>query len=69
MEAIQRAGAGRLLRAGNIKAHTIRATVIHMLTDTTYTEAAVKLSHALANYHAQSKFLNIVSKVLKRKPI
>jgi hypothetical protein len=40
-----------------------------MLTDTTYTEAAVKLSHALANYHAQSKFLNIVSEVLKRKPI
>jgi UDP:flavonoid glycosyltransferase YjiC (YdhE family) len=61
MEAIQRAGAGRLLRAGNAKAHTIRAIVTHMLIDTTYTEAAVKLSHALANYHAQSKFLNIVS--------
>lgn len=64
MEAIERAGAGRLLRAGAADRETLRAAVTQMLSRSSYAEAAVTLAGLLAKYDPARRLEEILGKVL-----
>ena len=64
IQAIQRAGAGRVLRAGQITAAMIRKTVTEMLEEVSYSEAAHRLRKSMAHYCATMRFRELVAHIL-----
>jgi UDP:flavonoid glycosyltransferase YjiC (YdhE family) len=68
MEAVQRAGAGELLRAGRADAFGIRSAVERILADPSYTAAAGRLARAFSHYHAPSRFQALIKRVLNSSP-
>ena len=69
MEAIERAGAGRLLRAGAVDREALRATVTQMLSKSSYAEAAVALAGLLAKYDPARRLEKILGKVLSQSSV
>jgi UDP:flavonoid glycosyltransferase YjiC (YdhE family) len=64
MEAVQRAGAGELLRSGTITGETLRASVGRLLADQGYAMAARRLQTALTAYHGPTRFQAILASVV-----
>ncbi|HZT81837.1 MAG TPA: glycosyltransferase [Gemmataceae bacterium] len=64
MEAICRAGAGELLRAGTLTPAGLREAVSRMLGEGRYAASAAKLAATLANYPALERFSAILAEVL-----
>ena len=64
IQAIQRAGAGRVLRAGQITPAAIGQVVTEMLEQASYSEAAYRLRKSMANYSATMRFRELVAQVL-----
>jgi UDP:flavonoid glycosyltransferase YjiC (YdhE family) len=64
IQAIQRAGAGRVLRAGQITPTAIEQVVTEMLAQASYSEAAHRLRKSMANYSATRRFQELVAQVL-----
>jgi UDP:flavonoid glycosyltransferase YjiC (YdhE family) len=66
MEAIQRAGAGRLLRAGKADARSIRAAARDLLSVSDYASAARRLKDGFASYDAPTRFRATLDEVLTK---
>lgn len=64
MEAVQRAGAGEFLRAGEADVNTIRQTVRRVLDEPRYRESAARLAEQFAKYDAAARFWSLVEDVL-----
>ena len=64
MGAVQRLGAGELLRTESAKTPTIRAAVDRILVQTAYSEAASGMARDFARFDAPVRFREILSKVL-----
>jgi len=64
MEAICRAGAGRLLRQSAVESLLVRSAVEAMLQDKACTEAATRLAGYFSDYNAQERFRRLVADAL-----
>jgi UDP:flavonoid glycosyltransferase YjiC (YdhE family) len=64
MGAVQRLGAGELLRAESAEASAIRAAVGRMLVQAAYSEAASGMAREFARFDAPARFRAILSNVL-----
>ena len=63
MQAIQRRGAGEMLRASTADAASLRAMVQRMLADPTYTAAAQEVARLYAQHHAPTRLAEILEMV------
>jgi UDP:flavonoid glycosyltransferase YjiC (YdhE family) len=67
MHAIERRGAGLLLRASTLTAETVTAAVGQVLGDRSFREAAGRLAAAFARYDARERFGAFVARALKQR--
>jgi UDP:flavonoid glycosyltransferase YjiC (YdhE family) len=63
-EAIVRAGAGELVRAGDLDSETLSASVRRVLTRASYSQAAMALAHTLSQYDPARRLEEILGRVL-----
>lgn len=61
MRSVQRTGAGELLRAGTATQDTIRATVMKMLTQPAYAQAAAAVAEIYSRYDSAALFADLVA--------
>ena len=61
MRTVQRTGAGELLRAGTATQDTIRSTVMKMLTQPSYVQAAAALAEIYSRYDSAALFENLIA--------
>jgi UDP:flavonoid glycosyltransferase YjiC (YdhE family) len=66
MSAIERAGAGRLLRAGNLDPAEVRASVSDALASTGLSEAARQLATQLGRWDASARFVEILDQATRQ---
>jgi UDP:flavonoid glycosyltransferase YjiC (YdhE family) len=64
MEAIQKSGAGELLRAAELDAKTLRATVKKMLARSSYAQAAVALASTFSKYDPARRLEEVLGRAL-----
>lgn len=65
MEAVVNAGAGSLLRAGNLTEHDVRVAVTRMLDSEAHADAARRVSARMASWDAHGRFVNLVERTLR----
>jgi len=64
MQAVERAGAGKLLRAGKSSRSAIRATVDELLEGRHYADGAAKMADQYRAYKAKQRFASLVERIL-----
>jgi UDP:flavonoid glycosyltransferase YjiC (YdhE family) len=67
MAAIEKSGAGRVMRSGTFDAGKLVAVVQRMLADPTSREAARDLALRFARYDPRDKFNNIINEIVREK--
>ena len=65
-EAIERAGAGLLLRAGNLRARDVERGLARLVTEPSFGERARALQAELADWNARARFEGIVGEICHR---
>jgi UDP:flavonoid glycosyltransferase YjiC (YdhE family) len=63
MDAVSRAGAGEVVRAGRTTARVVRNSVQSILEQIAYTEAARQLAAACSRYHAPMRFQQLLAQL------
>ncbi len=64
MQAVQRTGAGKLIRSEHATAQNIHQAVARMLATPSYIEAASKIAEEFSNYHTLDRFTALVEDVI-----
>lgn len=64
MEAVQRSGAGRLLRAGALRPGLLKSAVAELLGNNVYAQAARKMQQHISSYNAVERFTSVLEETL-----
>ena len=63
MEAVQKLGAGLLIRSGNIKAMDVKKAIETILKDSTYSQMADRVKKEIQAFHAPERFDSFISSI------